>query len=159
MTDANCYALREAIPADIEAITDLVNRAFAIERFFKSSDRTNPAQVTGMMHDGKFLLLTSVSRVLACVFVQQHQDRMYAGLLALDPDWKVSGTGARMMDETENYARAAGCKWIDIHIVSVRPELRRLYRKRGFVETGTEPAEDLEGTDRPVHFITMSKPL
>jgi hypothetical protein len=64
-----------------------------------------------------------------------------------------------MMDETESYARTAGCRWVDIRIVSVRPELKRLYRKRGFVETGTEPGETIETATQPVHFISMSKPL
>ena len=153
------YAVREAVLSDAEAITGVVNRAFEIEKFFKSGDRTDPAQVAAMILDGKLLLLTSAGEVVACVFVKVNGDRLYAGLLAVDPLWRVPGAGPRLMDETENYARAVGCKWLDIRIVSVRPELKRLYRKRGFIETGTESAESIETATQPVHFIAMSKPL
>lgn len=49
--------MREASHADIPQIVLLINRAFAVERFFKSGDRTDPEQVQQMMQDGKFLLL------------------------------------------------------------------------------------------------------
>ena len=159
MTAEHDCVVREAAKSDIEAITDVVNRAFEIEKFFKSGDRTDAAEVAAMMRLGKILLLTSAGQVVAVVFVKVKGDRMYAGLLAVDPQWRVPGTGTRMMDETENYARAAGCKWMDIRIVSVRPELKRLYRKRGFVETGTESGDSIETATQPVHFIAMSKPL
>jgi GNAT superfamily N-acetyltransferase len=159
MVTEHDYAVREAVQSDVEAITGVVNRAFVIEKFFKSGDRTDASQVAAMMHDGKLLLLISAGQVVACVFVKVNGDHLYAGLLAVDPLWRVPGAGARMMDETENYARVAGCRWMDIRIVSVRPELRRLYRKRGFVETGTEPGESIETATMPVHFVTMSKPL
>jgi GNAT superfamily N-acetyltransferase len=153
------YAVREAVPSDAEAITGVVNRAFVIEKFFKSGDRTDATQVIETMQDGKFLLLTSSGEIVASVFIKVNGDRMYAGLLAVDPLWRVPGTGGRMMDETENYARTAGCHWLDIRIVSVRPELKRLYRRRGFVETGTDLSETIETATQPVHFITMSKAL
>jgi ribosomal protein S18 acetylase RimI-like enzyme len=153
------YAVREAILSDAEAITGVVNRAFEIEKFFKSGDRTDCTEVAEMMRDGKLLLLTAAGQIVACVFVKVNGNRMYAGLLAVDPLWRVPGAGPRLMNETENYARAKGCKWLDIRIVSVRPELKRLYRKRGFVETGTEPGDSIETATQPVHFITMSKPL
>ena len=35
------YTLRHATEADVEAIVSLVNRAFAVERFFKTGDRTD----------------------------------------------------------------------------------------------------------------------
>jgi N-acetylglutamate synthase-like GNAT family acetyltransferase len=49
--------VREASHSDAPQIVSLINRAFAVERFFKSGDRTNPEQVQQMMQDGKFLLL------------------------------------------------------------------------------------------------------
>ena len=153
------YAIRLAAGADIDPIVALVNRAFEIEKFFKFGDRTGPSDIAAKLREGKLLLLTVDDRIVACVFVKQTADRLYAGVLAADPDWKVPGTGARMMDETEAYARAIGCKWLDIKIVSVRTELRRLYGRRGFVETGTLPGDTIATATQPVHFITMSKPL
>lgn len=159
MPDELTYSVREANESDIATLVDLVNRAFVIERFFKDGDRTDAGGVAAMLQEGKFLVLTVSERIVSCVFVKQTDNRLYAGVLAADPEWRVPGTGARMMEETETYARAAGCKWLDIRIVSVRPELKRLYGRRGFVETGTQSGEAINNATQPVHFITMSKPL
>lgn len=159
MPTAPDLSFRLATDADIDSIVSLVNRAFVIEKFFKSGDRTDAADTAAQLREGNFLLLLADGRIIACVFVKQTGDRLYAGVLAADPDWKVPGVGTRMMDETEKFARAAGCKWMDIRIVSVRPELKRLYRRRGFVETGIESGEAIATATQPVHFITMAKPL
>ena len=50
-------AVREASPSDIVQLVSLINRAFAVERFFKNADRTNPEQVRENMNEGTFLLL------------------------------------------------------------------------------------------------------
>ncbi len=153
------YATREASGDDTDAIVALINRAFAVESFFKTGDRTNLAQVQQMMQDGRFLLLMDGTAIAACVWLKITGERGYLGTLSVDPERQRSGLGARMMRESENYLRAAGCDVVDIRIVSVRPELREIYRKFGFVETGTESAEVIRSATRPVHFITMSKEL
>ena len=64
-----------------------------------------------------------------------------------------------MVEEAEDYARAAGCEFMDLRIVNLRAELPPFYRRLGYVETGTEPfAADAEPS-QPCHFINMSKPL
>jgi len=153
------YALLTASVGDVDAIASLINRAFAVERFFKSGDRTDPEQVRQMMRDGRFLLLHDGVELVACVFVKVTGKRGYLGTLSVDPARQKSGLGRRMMHEAEDYFRAAGCNVVDIRIVDVRPELREIYTKGGFVETGTESAEVIRTATRPVHFITMSKEL
>jgi ribosomal protein S18 acetylase RimI-like enzyme len=152
-------AVREASDSDLLRIVSLINRAFAVERFFKSGDRTDPEQVQQMMQDGKFLLLTDGDEMVACMFVRVTGDRAYIGTLSVDPARQRSGLGRRMMREAEDYCRNAGCKALDIRIVNLRTELPAIYRKLGFVETGTQSAEVVKNATRPIHFITMSKPL
>jgi N-acetylglutamate synthase-like GNAT family acetyltransferase len=151
--------VREASLSDIPRIVSLINRAFAVEYFFKSGDRTNPEQVQQMMQDGKFLLLTDQDEMVACMFVKVTGDRGYLGTLSVDPARQKSGLGRRMMHEAEGYCRNAGCNALDIRIVNLRTELPAIYRKFGFVETGTQSAEVVKNATRPIHFITMSKPL
>ncbi len=153
------YVSRQASADDVDAIVALINRAFAVERFFKSGDRTNPEQVQQMMHEGKFLLLADKDGIDACVFVKVTGERGYLGTLSVDPARQKSGLGARMMREAEAYFRAAGCKAVDIRIVNLRAELPAIYRKFGYVETGTQSAEVIRNATRPIHFITMSKEL
>jgi N-acetylglutamate synthase-like GNAT family acetyltransferase len=151
--------VREASQADVSRIVALINRAFAVERFFKRGDRTDPEQVQQMMHVGKFLLLTEEDELVACMFVKVTGDRGYLGTLSVGPARQKSGLGRRMMHEAEDYCRNAGCKALDIRIVNLRTELPAIYRKFGFVETGTQSAEVIKNATRPIHFITMSKAL
>ena len=60
-------AVRLAQASDIPQIVALINRAFAVERFFKNGDRTNPEQLREMMAAGKFLLLLEEYELVACV--------------------------------------------------------------------------------------------
>lgn len=151
--------VREATASDLSNIVSLINRAFAVERFFKSADRTDPETVQQNMKDGKFLLLYHDDELVACVFVKLTGDRAYLGMLSVEPSRQKLGLGTRMMREVEAYARKAACKVLDIRIVNLRTELPPIYRKFGFVETGTESAARIENVTQSVHFITMSKEL
>jgi|SRR5215469_7700178 len=151
--------LRTATDSDVPVIVNLVNRAFSVELFFKTGDRTDEAQVRELMRDGQFLLLTEDEIVIACVYLKLNGERCYIGLLSVDPAKQKAGTGGRMMREAEDAGRRAGCKFADIRTVSVRPELPVIYGKLGYVETGTESAAVIRTAFTPVHFVTMSKPL
>jgi GNAT superfamily N-acetyltransferase len=151
--------LRTATEADVGAIVDIVNRAFAVERFFKTGDRTHAAQILELMRDGRFLLLIEEEVLVACVYVQFNGDRCYIGLLSVDPAKQKSGIGARMMREAEDLGRRAGCRFADIRTVSVRPELPVIYHKLGYIETDIESAAVIKTATMPVHFVRMSKRL
>lgn len=153
------FVLRNAVPADIPAIVALINRAFSVEKFFKSGERIDAAGLVEMLLHGEFLLLESSGSLIACVYVKITGERAYAGTLAVDPSQQKSGIGRRMMREAEDYARARGCEVLDIRIVNVRPELSEIYTKLGFMPTGIESAEVIKTATQPVHFVTMSKPL
>lgn len=151
--------LREAGPADADSIASLVNRAFLAESWFKSTDRTNAAQVRELMSKGVFLLLEEETRLLACVYLEPRGDRVYLGMLSVEQDVQGRGIGRRMMQEAEDFARCQGHVAIDLRIVHVRQELPPYYRKLGYVEAGTEPAPDFPGVKIPIHFVLMSKSL
>jgi ribosomal protein S18 acetylase RimI-like enzyme len=152
-------AVRPATPSDVPQIVNLINRAFAVERFFKSGDRTDSEQIQHMMEQGKFLLMENDGALAACVFIKVTGDRGYIGTLSVAPTHQRSGLGARMMREAEEHCRSAGCKVVDIRLVNLRAELPAIYRRFGFVETGTQSAEVVKNATRPIHFITMSKSL
>ena len=97
------FNLRYATDSDVEAIVSLVNRAFAIESFFKTGDRIDEAQIREMMQHGPFLLLAENDTLIACVYVERRGDRVYIGVLAVDPPKQKLGIGARMMREAEDF--------------------------------------------------------
>ena len=154
----NCL-LRHADETDVDALVTLVNRAFAVELFFKTGDRTDEAGIRELLQQGPFLLLTDGANLLAAVHVTLNGDRLYIGMLAVDPAQQKSGIGSRMMREAEDFGRRAGCKFADLRVVSVRPELPLIYGKLGYAESGVESAAVIKTATMPVHFITMSKHL
>jgi ribosomal protein S18 acetylase RimI-like enzyme len=153
------FTLRPATDSDVEAIVTLVNRAFAIESFFKTGDRTDEAGICELLQHGPFLLLTGHDRLIAAVHVELRGERIYIGMLAVDPTKQKLGIGARMMREAEDFGRRAGCRFADLRVVNVRPELPLIYRKLGYTESGVESAAVIKTATMPVHFVTMSKPL
>jgi len=153
--------IRVATPADMAAMIPIVNSAFSIESFVDGT-RTDQERMAAMMRTGEFLVAEDLSgRIVASVYAERKNDRAYLGMLAVDPSRQGSGLGRRMTQAVEDYCRQHGCKYIDITVLSLRPELLPLYRKLGFVETGTEefhPSVPLkEGVE--CYGITMTKTL
>lgn len=137
----------------------LVNVAFRVERFFIDRDRINLETVQGLFETGNFLLAYTATDIVGCVYVELRGERGYFGLLAVKPTVQRGGLGRRLTLEAEEYVRARGCAVMDIRVVNLRAESPQIYRKMGYVETGTEPFKALAEPKVPCHFVIMSKPL
>jgi GNAT superfamily N-acetyltransferase len=145
---------------DAGAIVRVINVAFrAAESFFVEGDRISAETLRPMLEKGNFLLAADAGGLAGCVFVELRGERAYFGLLAVEPRRQHRGLGRRLIDEAENYARAASCRAMDIRIVSVRAELPPFYRRLGYVESGTEPFPAEIKSKLPCHFVVMSKAL
>jgi GNAT superfamily N-acetyltransferase len=153
----NTIAIRTADADDVPRIVALLNAAFAMERAFVDRDRTNLAEITHYLGLGTFFVVDNEDDALAsCMYLEPRGDRLYLGMLAVNPSRQGTGLGRQMMAEAERRAAALGCHAIDIRIVDRRTELPAFYRALGFVETGTEPFVDPFLT-KPAHFIRMAK--
>src|ERR1700733_9688146 len=152
-------SIRTAIESDAEAIACVVNKAFLVEQFFIERDRTNPEMVRSLMKKGKFLLAEEHSKLLGSIYMEIRGERGYFGMLSIEPARQRTGVGHRLADAVERQFRDAGCKMSDLKIVNVRTEPHVLYRRWGYVDTGTGVYDDPTPTKIPVHFITMSKLL
>ena len=158
MTDE--IKIRWAEARDVAAIVRIINAAFrAAESFFIERDRINAETLQPMLQKGNFLLAEDPVGLAGCVLVELRAERAYFGLLAVDPARQHRGLGRRLVDEAENHARAAGCRAMDIRIVSLREELPPFYRRLGYVETGIAPFPEEIKSKLPCHFVLMSKPL
>ena len=154
--------IREAAPADVDAIVRVTNAAFAVERFFTPVDRTSGERVASLLAKGAFLIAeadASPLLLLGSVYVERRGDRIYIGLLAVDPSAQGQGIGRTLMDAAEAYGRARGCTVAEVTVVNVRTELPPFYRTLGYQETGTLPFDRNEPITQPCHFIVMRKPL
>ncbi len=142
------------------AMIPIVNAAFSIEDFLDGT-RTDAERMSQMMRKGTFLVAEEADKVVASVYTEMRGERAYFGMLAVDPSQQGTGLGRRMVDAAETRCRGLGAKFMDIAVLSLRPELPPLYRKFGYVETGTEefrPSRQLKpGVE--CHAIIMSKAL
>ena len=153
--------IRLATPADRPRLIRLIHAAFAIETFLEGT-RTDEERLAAMMQKGEILLAEDASgQILACIYAETNGDRGYLGQLAVDPAHQRASLGKQMLAASEAHFRNKGCKAIDITVLSLRPELLPIYKRLGFVETGTEKfhmSRELKGNQQ-CHCIKMSKPL
>jgi predicted N-acetyltransferase YhbS len=152
-------SFRNANPSEISAITNLINLAFRVERFFVESDRIKASEVRDRFGTGTFILAERGGLLIGCIYVELRGLRSYAGLLAVDPSQQRTGVGTGLMKAAEDHGRANGCKAMDLQLVSVREELPHFYRGLGYVETGVAPFPSSVPTKLACHFVTMAKPL
>jgi predicted dehydrogenase/predicted N-acetyltransferase YhbS len=150
---------RFAREADAEAVTQLINRAFRVERSFLSGDRTDLAQVKANLQSGEFILAEDEGVLAGCVYTEPRGARAYMGLLAVEPARQGSGLGAKLVRAAEARGRERGARHMDLTVVSARTELPPYYRKLGYAETGTAAFHPLHPPKAPCFLIRMSKPL
>jgi GNAT superfamily N-acetyltransferase len=152
-------AMRFAEADDVKAIADLVNAAFRPERFFVTTDRTNPEKVAALLQKGKFILFFQAGALAGCVYAELRAERGYFGLLAVDPARQRTGLGRQLIEAAEDYCRAAGCRFMDLTFVNLRQKLPGYYRRFGYVESGVLPFPPDQNPNQPVHLVRMSKTL
>ena len=157
----NELRIRPATSADSQKLIPLINCAFSVETFLQGP-RTDDERLATAMEKGAILVAEDAEgRLLASVYTELRGRHGYVGMLAVDPNHQGGGLGRRLVKAAEERFRAHGCDAVEITVLSLRPELLPIYRRFGFVETGTEPfhyphplAPGLQ-----CHCIVMQKPL
>ena len=144
---------------DVEALVRLINSAFRVEEPFIEGDRIDATGVRSYMAKGKFLVAEDSTGLAACVYVQIDNDGGYLGLLGVDPSRQGTGLGRKMMDAAEGYFREAGCRSVNLRVISARTPLPSFYRHLGYHESGTAPFAPDVPVKVPCHYILMSKSL
>lgn len=152
---------RLATAGDIPALAAMINSAFVVESFLHGT-RTDPEHLEAQMRKGRILIAEDGARaILASIYMEPRGASAYLGMLAVHPAHQGSGLSRRLLQTTEELLRAEGFAALEITVLSLRPELLPLYRRLGFVETGTEPfhSPQLVKDGLECHCICMAKPL
>ena len=152
--------LRFAKAADAERLMDLINSAFRLaESFIIDRDRVDLEVVQSLLAKGEFLVAEDEVAFAGCVYLEHRGERAYLGLLSVDPARQKAGVGSMLMREAELHCAKAGCRFMDLRIIDLRKDNHAFYKRRGYVETGTEPFPSVLETKVPCHFVNMSKSL
>ncbi len=122
------------------------------------------ATVQSLLGRGEFLVAEDLvaddkDSLAGCVYLERRGDRAYLGLLSVAPERQKGGIGSMLMREAEQRCARAGCCFMDLRTINLREDNRVFYRRRGYVETGTEPFPREIETKVPCYFVNMSKPL
>lgn len=155
----NVPHIRAAKAADVEPLVRLINAAFVVEQPFIEGERIDSAGVREYMQKGEFLVAEDRAELAGCVYVELRGERGYLGLLGVAPARQGTGLGRRLMEAAENYFREAGCRGIDLRIISPRTPLPAFYEYMGYRQTGTAPFAPDVPMKVPGHYILMSKTL
>jgi ribosomal protein S18 acetylase RimI-like enzyme len=158
-------AVRRARVSDTPALTDLVNRAFEVERFFIDGQRTTADEIDQLIQSGGFLVLEYEHGICAAILYRgpgeqpgQPPSHAYLGMLSVLPELQGLGLGRRLVQVAEAMAEATGATSMNLRVVNLREELSRWYRSLGYREVGTTPF-NYHLLKRPCHFIEMEKTL
>jgi predicted N-acetyltransferase YhbS len=152
---------RLATAADRPRLISLINAAFAIETFLEGT-RTDDVRLAGMMQKGEILTAEDGSgQLIGCIYLEVLGKRGYLGQLAVDPVQQRRHIGRQILDAAEEHLRREGCDAVDIKVLSLRPELPPIYRRFGYLETGTEEFLAMRALEpgAECHCIVMSKSL
>lgn len=155
----NAPRIRVAGAEDVDPLAGLINAAFVVEQPFIEGERIDPAGVREYMQKGKFLVAEDASGLAGCVYVELRGERGYLGLLGVAPARQGTGLGRKLMEAAENYYRAAGCRAIDLRIISPRTPLPAFYEHLGYALTGTAPFATDVPVKVPCHYVLMSKQI
>ncbi len=152
-------SIRVATVNDVPALVRLINLAFVVEKFVFDGDRIGAEETQKFMHRGKFLMAHDAAGFGGCVYVELREDRGYLGLLAVDPSRQGQGLGPDLVFAAEEYFRTAGCRAVDLRIISPRTLLPAFYARLGYIETGTAPFSPTLNAKVAGHYVLMSKEL
>ncbi|MFN8289499.1 MAG: GNAT family N-acetyltransferase [Chitinophagaceae bacterium] len=167
--------ISKATAGDIPALVALLNSAYRGEvskqgwtseaDMIQGTIRTDPNQLQQLMENPCSCFLkyqNDKDEIEGCVFLDKRNGKLYLGMLSVNPALQARGTGKKLMQAAEAYAREEKCPAIFMRVVSIRHELIAWYERQGYQKTGqAEPFEDSKyGTaTAPFEFLLMEKTI
>lgn len=160
--------------ADVPQLNVLVNGAYrgdssrlgwTTEADLLDGIRIDEERLTAMitMPDSVILKYTDEHhRLIGCLHLERHGDKLYLGILAVSPLLQNRGIGGQLLLASEEEARRAGCSGIYMTVIDGRTELIDWYLRHGYYLTGERkpfPSHDPRFglPKKHLEFIVMEK--
>lgn len=165
-----------ATVADTAAIKDLLNNAYRGESskqgwtteagLISGDTRTDEVMLQKVMEQNGSVFLIykdKESQIIACVNLQQHDDKLYLGMFSVSPQLQGGGIGKQLLQAAEEYARHLATKAIYMSVITLSTELVNWYIRHGYADTGERNpfVEDgLSGKHlQPLEFMILEKAM
>lgn len=101
--------------------------------------------------DGFLLLAWDESKLVGCVFIDEREDTLYIGKLAVDPNYRKNGIGTDLIKACKEMAREKHKDELELQTRVELKENHAYFKSLGFRKTGDTTHE---GFNRPTS-ITM----
>jgi ribosomal protein S18 acetylase RimI-like enzyme len=171
MQEINFYIAGEP---DIPHIHHLVNSAYrgessktgwTTEADFLDGIRVDLEGLREMINTKNAMILQAKmdDKLVGCVYLEQQGDRLYLGMLTVDPTLQAKGLGKMILRESERRAHEKNCRSIVMTVITLRKELIEWYERHGYHATGEIrpfPEDPRFGIPKQrLEFMVMKKDL
>jgi ribosomal protein S18 acetylase RimI-like enzyme len=99
--------------------------------------------------------------IVACVYLQQTDQKLYLGMLTVSPELQNKGVGKQLLQQAEQVAKERNCSHISMTVISVRKELIAWYERHGYRATSERKpfvvGEHIGNPLHPLEFIVLEK--
>jgi ribosomal protein S18 acetylase RimI-like enzyme len=124
-----------------------------------------PALLKVMAQENSVMLkyVNEDGMIIGCVNLQQHNDKVYLGMLAVNPTLQAKGTGKQLLSAAEEWSISKKCHIIYMSVITLRTELIDWYKRHGYVDTGERKPFVEDGVSgkhlQPLEFMMLEKTL
>jgi ribosomal protein S18 acetylase RimI-like enzyme len=164
-----------ATQEDVPELVALINGAYRGEGAKKGwtteadlldGTRTDDVHLAKLIGDPGGVLLKCLNdeeRIIGCVNLQKHGNKLYLGMLTVSPELQGGGVGKRMLEAATDYAGQQQCAAIYMTVISVRHDLIAWYERHGYKKTGERkpfPVGPAFGIQKqPLEMIVLEKSI
>ena len=165
----------KATISDVPEIGKLVNKAYrgdtsrkgwTTEADLLDGIRIDIPMLEDHVSDDNSTILKCIDdegKLIGCVYLKKEQEKLYLGMLTVEPELQAKGIGKRLLQAAEQMAMEEECKSIVMTVITSRSELIDWYKRHGYKETGEkQPFPTSERFGKPkkqLEFLVMQKTL
>lgn len=167
-------SISKATLADVPELNLLVNSAYrgdsskkgwTTEADLLGGIRTDNESLTSLLNKENSVMLVHKNdegKIIGCVNLQRNGDKVYLGMLTVNPELQGGGVGKILLKASDDYTKESGCTKLYMTVISIRTELIDWYKRHGYKETGERkpfPMDDPKfGLPKvPLEFIVLEK--
>ncbi len=162
-----------ARPEDTQELSVLVNAAYrgdsgrqgwTTEADLIDGSRTDAELLKSVIETPGSIILKYVEngKIIGCAELRKEEDKLYLGMLTVNPTIQGKGIGKDLLKASENEARKQNCHTIFMNVLTQRKELIDWYVRHGYSDTGkrkpfafTDPRFGFP--KQPLEFMIMEK--